>query len=254
MKIEVSEVLELFALLSEKTGEPTDYAGLRIMANNIGDDVSHRYLDNKWREVKNGDEEIVTINDVKLEAMLEYLGFRSYKDFKLFIVNPIHEVLKSCEGNWINYVRQNSANGYVLVSPVSIAQEGQKMTFYLKGPDFDYKGNIEFRIGSLFCQFSNENGKQFHHVYKIGNRKSPKVLQGVFSGVSTSNEPIAGRTVLIKTEDDLDKIENSKFSIEKLIHSKEDLDQAIGTYFKSFDDNNLALNRVITYGFEDLLG
>lgn len=253
MKIKTSEVLALFQLLSQKAGQPNDYKGLEIISYEIGNLVSHRYLYDKLYEANKGNKEEVTILDSKLQTLLDYLGFINYNDFKIFLKNPIHDVVKSCEGTWINYVRQNSSNGYVLASPVNISVIGQKMSLLLKGPSFDYSGFIELNNGCLFCHFNNENGKQFHHVYKIGNRKFPDVLQGVFSGISTSNEPIAGRTLLVKTEGVFDEIKNEKFTIKELLISEEESNQAIGTYLESFTDNNIAINRVISYGIEDLI-
>ena len=253
MKIQASELRELYKLLSERTDEPIDFKGLESISNKIGGSISQKYLYEKLREVNVDKKEEVSINNAKLDVLLGYLGFDSYKDFRYHQANPILEELKSCEGNWINYVRQNSAKGYVLASPVKISQERQRMVYLLKGPDYNYQGNVNLRNGCLFCSFSNENGKQFHHVYKIGSRRSPDVLQGVFSGISTSNEPIAGRTILVRNVHDFEKITNCKYTITELMASENDTSQAIGTYFNKYSDNNLALNRVITYGLEDLL-
>ena len=79
-----------------------------------------------------------------------------------------------------------------------------------------------------------------------------KVLMGLFTGVSSANNPIAGRCVLIKQEEQYDSLKNQKMSIDEMAQSKNEEDKNLAAYFKTFEDNNLRINTPVGFDIGDL--
>lgn len=104
----------------------------------------------------------------------------------------------------------------------------------------------------MFVLMTSPNGKRFHHVYKVGRAHNPKVLQGVFSGVSSAFDPIGGRCVLVRTNDDFRKMENQRISVATLKKAKDKVERALGAYFEDQGKNNLLIGGVTTYDAPDL--
>ena len=251
MKIKSGLVLSLFDKLCEKSGYRLDYQGFQDMAEVIGEDIRRKFLYEKYNKARKGEE--VDFQESKLKLLLAYLDFKNLKDFQYAIEHPIPGILLDCAGVWKNYVRQNSDQGILFQSPVEIKEVSGRMFYTLRGPGATYSGEVKLSNGCLVTTFDNaENGKEFHHIYKIGRRKSPKVLQGIFSGMSTAGDPIGGRTVLIKTDKEFNEIANEKLFVQDLSKSETRIARALGTYYKSYERNNLRLNQVITYDWEDL--
>lgn len=103
----------------------------------------------------------------------------------------------------------------------------------------------------MFILMKSESGKQLHHVYKIGIREKPQVLQGIFSGVSTTFEPIGGRVVLVAAREPFVKLEGKELTPMELKKSG-DLGTRLARYFESYDGNNLRINPVVSFGENDL--
>lgn len=252
MNVKTVELKSIFEMLSEKVGEPLDHKGFKEIATAIGNPMTQKFLYEKWKSIRESKESELTIRGDKLNSLLSYLEFGNLQEFRTYFNKPIPEILKSCKGVWMNYVRQNSKHGILYASPVAIFEEKREMKFVLKGPTYEYNGGVTLKNGCLFCQFQGGD-KQFHHVYKIGNRVSPKVLQGIFSGVSTSDDPIGGRTVLVKTSVPYDQIKNEQLFVKDLIASEDQNNHAIGTYFNEYEKNNLHINRSMTFTSQDLV-
>ena len=251
MDLTVTEATVLFDKMSGKAGQPPDGIGLDAVAEKIGGTITGRFLSDKYRELQKGGNTVV-FRESKLVEILKFLGFDSMTAFRTYLRHPISSILKSCEGVWVNYVRQNSFLGVIYASPVRIYPSGHKMHFDLQGATHFYTGEISLINGCLFTLFSSPAGKQFHHIYKIGSRQSPLVLQGIHSGVSTSNDPIGGRTLLIRSDKPFEAIINQALETQDLANSVAKLDRALATYFKAFKENNLRIKPVITYELEDL--
>lgn len=250
MELSNPETRKLFRLLGEKIGEPLDGTGFQLIAEQVTE-VSKRFLYDKWKEVEAGSDPIRFQNS-KGEPLLNFLGFQGHQAFRAYLENPIPEVLLSCCGTWISLVRQNSFDGYLYQSPVLIYQDQQRVLFKLRGPSYAYGGELSYRNGCLTVIFSGASNKQFHHVYKIGNRKSPKLLQGIYSGISTGNDPIGGRCLLYRVQENFEAIPNRQLQVSHLVADQEELQKAIGTYFEVFERNNLRLNPIIAFDLEDL--
>ncbi len=253
MKVSKEELSQLFDLLSSKTGESLNLTGFREMEFKIENGITQRYLYDKYLTVQDiSSHAEVSINETLLTAIIQYVGFENYREFQHFLQNPIPEVLKHCEGTWVSYVRQNSGNGIVYQSPVRIYEESNKMIFHLKGPSMVYQGEISFNNGCLFTTFKAQNQKQFQHIYKIGNSKHPKLMQGIFSGISSSNDPIGGRTILLRSDLGFNQLKNEQLSIDQMISSEDSSLKKMGEYFKDFHQNNLRLNPSMTFDIYDL--
>src|SRR5690606_32346735 len=96
-----------------------------------------------------------------------------------------------------------------------------------------------------------ESGKRLHHIYRIGVREKPQVLQGIFSGVSTTFEPIGGRVVLLAVSEPFEKLEGKELTPAELEQGGT-LGARLARYFESYDGNNLGINPVVSFGEDDL--
>ncbi|WP_258098674.1 hypothetical protein [Marinoscillum pacificum] len=246
------ELINLFKILSEKTKEELSHSGFNNMESKLEFKLSSKFLYTKYSEAIKTQDEFITIQENRKKALLNAAGFKNYNDYKAFLENPIHEVLKSCFGTWVSYVRQNSLDGIIYQSPVEIFEEGSKAYFKLRGPNTTYSGEITYSNGCLTTLFTGASGKTFHHIYKIGNRKNPIVLQGIYSGISTADDPIGGRAVLSRSDQNFDILENRELRVEELKTSAKELDQGISIYFGQYEKNNLRLNPIISFSAQDL--
>jgi hypothetical protein len=142
----------------------------------------------------------------------------------------------------------NANETVLLQSPVRIFYRNGKYVFEQHGKDNTFEGEIRSDNGCLFILMDSKGGKSFYHIYKIGPVKSPKVMQGIFSGVSASFDPIGGRVVLVRVNEEFSKLKSAK--IESPAKDR-DL-KIIFSYFKEYSMNNLALGRSAAFSLEDL--
>jgi hypothetical protein len=70
--------------------------------------------------------------------------------------------------------------------------------------------------------------------------------------VSTVFEPIGGRTVLIRTEEDFTKLKNLELDIADMKRSQDKAQRLLAEYFRTYKDNNLKINAVTTFTVDDL--
>lgn len=251
MELSNHETLRLLELLAEKVEESLDGYAFQRVETLLKGAVSERFLGDKYRDVKKAIDPI-SFQPNKIEPLLNFLGFDRVSTFRRFLEQPIPELLKDCYGTWISVVRQNSFAGFLYQSPVKIFQNQDAVRFQLRGPSYLYEGDVTYRNGCLTVLFSGNSGKQFHHIYKIGSRRKPQFLQGIYSGISTGDDPIGGRCILYRSNEAFEEIENEQLRISELMDSKKELQTSIGHYFESFERNNLRLNPVIAFGVEDL--
>lgn len=254
MKIKVRHLQRLLSLLSEKTREPLDRAGLRNMAAQIGG-ISEDYLYKKiFYEIRDLTmEDELSLRDAQLNSVAKFLGYKSIIAAVAAADNPADEQLQSLVGNYYVYVRQNSIKGLVFQSPVEIKQAEGSFVLRLKGPSWTYEGEMKIRHGCLFVLLVSPEYKSFYHIYKIGTRRDPKVIQGIFSGVSTAFDPIGGRSVLIKVKEPFSALRNQAYSATELSDSLPE-GSILADYFRDYSKNNLSINKVVSFGLEDLEG
>ena len=252
MKIKVRHLHRLLSLLSEKTKEPLDRAGLRNMAAAIGG-ISEDYLYKKiFYEIRSLDAEVeLSLRDAQLNSVARYLGFKNIVTMISAFEQPVDDQLQSLIGNYYIYVRQNSVKGLIFQSPVEIKNSEGKHVLRLKGPAWTYEGELKIKHGCLFVLLASAENKSFYHIYKIGTRRDPKVIQGVFSGVSTAFDPIGGRAVLVKKDEPFSRMINRAFTQDEMRKSLPE-GAALASYFSAYAKNNLSINKVVSFGLEDL--
>lgn len=253
MKVKVRHLDHLLALLSEKTQEPLDRAGLRNMATEI-EGIGEDYLYKKiFYEIRNLEKDAeLSLRDAQLNSLARYLGYKNMLALIAAVESPADEQLQSLVGSYYIYVRQNSTRGLVFQSPVEITPTGSSFALRLKGPTWTYEGDLHIRHGCLFVLLASPEAKSFYHIYKIGTRRSPDVIQGIFSGVSTAFDPIGGRAVLVKTDQPFSTLHNRAYTPEELHASPVPEQRMLGRYFREYGKNNLSINKVVSFGVEDL--
>lgn len=253
MKLKVRLLHRLLLLLSEETKEPLDRAGLRNMAAGIGG-ISEDYLYKKiYFEIRNADpEHDLSLRDAQLNSVARYLGHKNISALVSALEAPVDDQLQSLVGTYYIFVRQNSAKGLIFQSPVEIRKGDGNFALRLKGPSWTYEGDLKIRHGCLFVLLISPEGKSFYHIYKIGTRREPKVIQGIFSGVSTAFDPIGGRAVLMKVDEPFSSLKNHAYTPDELQQSPHPERVKLADYFRDYARNNLSINRIVSFGIEDL--
>jgi hypothetical protein len=258
MDVKIHHIEKLLAALAHKTNRPQDTKGFEEISDIIDDpEISGRYLYKylflRVKEARKTNVKMLSYKTLKLDKLAHYLTpgitFLAWCDR---IDRPLDNELVSCMGNYYCYVRRNAEEGTLMRSPVQIYEHDHGVHFKLRGPRWTYDGAAQLKNGCLFILMHASGGKEIHHVYKLGKRENPLVLQGVFSGVSTVFEPIAGRTVLIRTEEDFTKLKNLELDIADLKRSKDKEQRRLAEYFQSYNDNNLKIKPVTTFTLDDL--
>lgn len=187
-----------------------------------------------------------------LDAICKSIGYLSYTNFINSEHPALNKVLEKCIGAWYSYVRCNSGNPDVLVSPVHIYAKGKTILMLLQGKARKFAGEMKLKGKCIYCVLESESDKQIHLVLKVGLSDSPDVLQGVFSGISSGEDPIAGREILARQDMPFEKMKNDKLKIETLCASDNEKEKIIGNYFRERDRNILSAGRSSTFTFSDL--
>ncbi|GCC50106.1 hypothetical protein SanaruYs_03210 [Chryseotalea sanaruensis] len=261
MNIKVAHIEQLLLALAKKTRQSLDSSGFKNMSDVIhkktNQNIDSRYLNESLHQKiegakKKGVQEL-KFQIHRLNQLAEFLNHDSFLEFIDAIEKPLNPILKSSLGVYYCYLRRNTEQAVILSSPVRIFETAEKqVVFELRGPDQTYSGNVVLKNNCLFILMQAQNGKEFHHVYRIGQKLEPKVLQGIFSGVSTSSEPIGGRVILIRTDMEYEIIQNQGTEITMLKNSKHLTERRIAEYFSNYTDNNLSLLKSMTFGIDDL--
>ena len=250
-KIDVKHLIEQVA---SKTNESRDYTGFGQISEQLGGTISHKYLYYLYKKVKTGSDDKIRLSPYKMDELAKFLGYQNFNSFLDHINMPLAPILKSLEGSYYSYVRKRSKTGSLLCSPVCIEQKENRVILTLKGANWSYVGELTIVDGCLFCTMkSEESKKSFHHVYKMGKSKFPKVLMGLFTGVSSANDPIAGRCVLIKQKEQFDSLQNQKMSIDEMAKSQNQEYRKLASYFKAYEDNILRINTPGGFDLDDLI-
>lgn len=256
-KCRVDLVLQLLEELSIKTKQPLDRAGFIKIADQLDDDnINERYLYKTLyltfrKHNQNGITE-ANLQPLKIDAICVFLGYINYEHY-VRKKSKVHDpVLQHAVGAYMCYVRRNTIDGVVLCSPARIILHDEKFRFELKGPKRNYGGEVLHRHGCLFISFEAPGGKAFQHIYKIGRSESPDVLQGIFSGVSTTFEPIGGRVLLIRKEATFETLKNVQHTVKDMSKSKQLSERRVAEYFKEYDGNNLSIGKVVASTIDDL--
>lgn len=253
MKVQVKYLKALLNELIKKTGQPVSKKGFQLIGEDIGK-MSDNYLYNKiHRKIhKMKPNDHLGYHDEIMLKILKYAGYNDLIELKMKVDNPIDPQLLSCLGAYYSYVRRSMDIGTVFRSPVLIYEKEGRVWMQLRGARLKYEGHIKLKKGVLFIPLESNVEKGFYHVYQIGASRGPEVLQGTFSGVSNTFEPIAGRAVLIKVPEAYDKLRNAELEIKTLKKSKLLQERLLAKYFNKHSENNLILNRAYTFDVRDL--
>lgn len=255
MKVNVHHIDHLLDLLAAKTKQALDFKGFVAISEQIAG-ISEKYLyENLYREkekAKKIGQSTINLHSSRLDIIAQFLGYKNYRVFTEQLDEPLDKVLLELVGGYYSYVRRSDGEGVLFRSPVEITEGDGKIWLNLKGPKWNYKGIVEFENGCLFILLRSEGGKMIHHVYKIGTREKPAVLQGIFSGVSTAFDPIGGRAILIRCDVEFTKLKNAELKVNELKKSKQIQERKLAEFFSTRENNNLTINRVVTFGIDDL--
>jgi hypothetical protein len=254
MKIKVKYADALLDAVCTKTGMTKDYPGLKASATQINKDFKEDYLYKSFldRIKKKKPTDLVGLGVNQLNTISIFLGYKNFDEFVTFTDHPLDAQLLSCVGNYYSYVRRNTDESVLFKSPARIYVHDGKILFELRGPKWNYVGEMHIANGCLFILMRAEGGKSFYHVYKIGTRESPKVLQGTFAGVSTAFDPIGGKTVLTRTEEEFSEMNPEELFVKDVIRTGSAVEKRLSIYFKRKDGNNLNPIRAITFTVADL--
>lgn len=244
----------LVSLTYGNFGKISDYINEERDSNEVY--ITEDYLyKNVYRQIircEKVGEDTLALNRSFVNRIMNRLGFKSIEEFKKLIDNPIDPILSGCLGNWYSYVRRNTEKLELLRSPVSIYISGNEVCIKLVGPINQFNGKIKISGGCLFCHMYAKAGKELHHVYKIGIRQTPELLQGVFSGASSGGEPIGGRVILIREDQEFDQMSARKLQIELEDKITDPITEKLASYFKTLSKNNLRIERAETFDLDDL--
>lgn len=239
------DVLRLVEQLAEKTGQILDYAGFGKMSDLIdAEHITQRYLDDLYRDMKKN-EQAGKLKTGKrtyyLDPVASYLGYKNFSQFVLSLNTAKSAALMSCAGNWWSYVRDNSGNG-LLKAPVKIFldENRQQMRMELKGSERNFFGEVEDKGGCLSGFLVSGTDKKIGLMFRLGNTRNMEVLQGVFCGISSSGDPIAGRELLVREK----HREYSMMQWSRHTLHDEEIDHNIRKYFADHALNCLKVKEI----------
>jgi len=194
-------------------------------------------------------EEEIKLSKSYLNQIVKYLGYRSIEDYELqkLTKRSINPILETCVGDWYSYVRTNSGAPTILRAPISIYESTEHsgaLMMRMKGGTGkrDYLGKIRLTEGFNTVHCSLESYRQekiFHFVLRLGMEHHPKYLKGVFSGISSFGDPIAGKEILIRQKIAYEDMEAKSISVEEAMASDSAELQAVGQFFERYEGNNI---------------
>ncbi|MEM1319621.1 MAG: hypothetical protein AAGG75_05155 [Bacteroidota bacterium] len=232
--------------LSEKinTVLPRDYKPL-------GNRYIYETIDRTIKKAKKEKKSSVRIGDASLHSLAYYIGFRDVEEFLSNRYPRLRTEAFAIEGNWYSIVRYISDLPVLLVSPVQVIIDGDVVRMKLYGKHRIYEGEINWIAGSISCFLSTtDKVKSLHLAFKLGVIKKPKLLKGVFSGVSSSGNPIAGREILWRPDEDIEFEAMSNFKVDTEESLKIDdprIPKPIITYFSNSKDSYLKISEAGTF-------
>ncbi len=233
-------IIELSTLVNEKL--PTAYRplGQRYLYDTL-------YLN--IQQAKKNKRSTIAVDRSCMDSLAFYVGFQSLEDFIQHENPQLPQTASSILGNWYSIVRCNSGLPDLLLSPVRIyLGENKVAQMQLKGPHRSYQGKIKWIGSSISCFLeSDDKAKALHLSFMLGVAKAPRVLIGVFSGVSTSGFPIAGKELLLRKEETFEELHNRRIPIKE-----GSLPASILAYFEKYDSCYFKVREVSTFDFRDL--
>lgn len=257
-----NDILRLLEELGEETGTGTGHAHFEKIYNKmreseerppfVSEDYLYRKLYRRAKRAKEKGQTEISLNVQNIEYIARFLGYSGYLQFERTEHPDKNPVLFNCVGNWYSYVRCNSGNPDILISPVQITANGKQVRMELKGPQRKFEGPMTISGPCLYCNLESGKEKRLNLIFKIGTAVEANVLQGVFSGVSSGGDPIAGRELLIRRKEKFKELANSKIGIKDASESDDEELKTVAAYFSSMEKNILRGGRASTFGIADL--
>ena len=259
------EIVELLLHKSvKKAGQTPDRIGLLETAGIINSSIpsnyrpiGSRYLyDTVFLRVQRAryqQAETVNLEQAMLDSLAAYLGFHGVDEFRSTQQPLIPPEARAIEGNWYSIVRCNSGKERVLVSPVKIEVRNSATFLELSGPHRTYQGKIRWTAGSFSCFLTSKDGiKVIHLAFRLGVAKRPSVLSGVFSGISSSGIPIAGKELLVRSAEDYTEMKNLRVNINQSDSIPNLITPEIAQYFSDFEKSYIKIDSASTFDADKL--
>jgi hypothetical protein len=261
MKCKATEIMRLLEALAKETGTTLTrdsfvemYEVMKLKNEKLPFN-SWDYLYRKlFLQAKNASKNsMISVSSTNIAAIVKFLKYSDYEQFSRDEHPERNPVLQNCLGKWLSCVRCNSGSSHVLISPVIITAKGKEIRMELNGPVRLFEGIARLNGSCLFCMLQSGNEKNLHLVFKVGLSNEPEILKGVFSGLSSGGDPIAGREILIRhSEENSLPFKNQRIKIKALIDSEDENQRLIGKYFNDRSKNILSGGKASTFGWEDL--
>lgn len=258
MKCRVKTLELLLTKAAQKTNKALNHADLAEMTAEINAEVlegrlkgvtmSEKYIyDTIYRPFNKMEEnDYLNLNKKYVDTIARYAGYENYNAIETSTstsatskLKQQDEVIERCGGTWKSYVRTNSGRSELLVAPLHILQENGKTIIKMKGENnVVYDSDLSLKGGCLRCLLDGreKDDRQIYMVMKLGVAKNPKVLLGIFAGMSNGEMPIGGREVWVKQEDDI-AFQNLNHQVLNMEADKEEIDENILHYFKKKNKN-----------------
>ncbi|MEM7655090.1 MAG: hypothetical protein AAF399_03095 [Bacteroidota bacterium] len=269
MKYSAVSILQLLQIAATKAKLtwPLAYADFADLEMNIAEfdskspELSQKYLyDNllrKAQKAEEGGQETIGASVAHVKKLVRFAGFQDWAEVVQTLQkkpSPLSAQLQSLIGNWYSYVRCNSGQPFLLKSPVRLLEEKGKLEMELSGARFTYRGEVDAKGGNLFILLRTQEIKQIHLVLEIGYSMTPQVIKGVFSGVNAAGNPIAGKEVLIRSQEpDFSQLTGARIPIEPVSLPPQTEWESLYQYFATYENSNLKTRSASTFTVEDLL-
>lgn len=252
MAVNTKHVLRLIEELAETLEQPMDYKGFGLMSDVLDDSISQRYLDDLYRDVRRkiaNEIEFTRKSRIRLDLIAQYLKYKNFNQFSLSYNKRFSDLLSACIGNWWSYVRANTGE-FILKAPARIFQDDnkQKILMELRGGERTFVGELIERGGCMTGFLDSGTEKRLCLVFKLGNSRQIRVAQGIFTGISTSGNPIGGRELLVRELN----VEYQYMQWGKYTINDDRIDSRILSYFSSPEKNCIQIASVGGFELDDL--
>lgn len=262
MQFNTPDIRRLLEEVTQKAGTGLDYSSLKstrdVMIETLGNvsfrsDYLYKDILSKLEEAEAQRKVSIGLNKKYVDELVQFLSYASYRQFINIRDQLQYPMLESCTGSWYSYVRCNSGNPEIYVSPVKIFAEGKEIRMLLRGPVRSYEGVVRHEGGCLYALLESGMGKNLHLVFRLGlPQQRPEVLQGVFSGISSAGNPISGREILARQEKDFEQLTHKLYTIEELCKSKNEKAKLIGNYFAKKEKAILSAGNSSVFSWSDI--
>ncbi|MCI4667315.1 MAG: hypothetical protein MRZ79_04075 [Bacteroidia bacterium] len=260
MNYPLNLIKELLDMAFEKAELPKDIKAGKALTYEInkksgtlelGDRYIYRTLNN-IKEIENEGKKQIGCRETYIDLICQYLGYKNFREFSANQGKIEDEILENCIGTWYSISRANSIKPLMLLAPVKIFKEGKNYKILMQGGVNKFEGLVERVKEVIYCSLSSESEKRFNFIMRIGYARNPKLLKGVFNGISSGGDPIAGRELLMRFQKDFQEMKPMELSLEGHDDWPDWLDRRLFDYFQDFNKNCLKASRSARFNLDDL--